>query len=63
MLFEGFAKKEGGSIKSWKKRYFRMMDDGVVTYYKDQLDAKALGSIDCNICSGIDTNPKGLPTG
>jgi len=63
MLFEGFAKKEGGTVKSWKKRHFRMMDDGVISYYKDQLDAKKLGSIDCNTCSDIDTNVKGLDTG
>lgn len=58
ILFEGYAKKEGGSFKSWKKRYVRFTDDGNISYYKDQTDAKAINSIDVGLCLGIETNVK-----
>lgn len=58
MLFEGYAKKEGGSIKSWKKRYIRFTDDGEISYYKDQTDAMALNSVNVTLCTGIQTDVK-----
>jgi hypothetical protein len=35
MSKEGFLTKEGGSFKSWKKRWF-VLKDGALSYYKQK---------------------------
>lgn len=47
----GFMVKEGGSIKTWKKRYF-LLKNGELAYYKDK-GAEELGRIPLATCSGI----------
>ncbi len=36
VLREGYLTKQGGRIRSWKKRFFVLLDVGVVLYYKDK---------------------------
>ena len=36
VLREGFLTKQGGRIRSWKKRWFVLLDAQVVLYYKDK---------------------------
>eukprot|EP01084_Bolivina_argentea_P095967 172509_1 len=38
ILFEGFMYKEGGSWKTWKKRYFRLDFQGNIRYYNQKGD-------------------------
>lgn len=56
IVFEGNASKEGGTVKSWKRRWFRFTEDGRLAYYKAQSDKKALGTIDITTCSKIETD-------
>lgn len=34
-VMQGWLSKEGGSIKTWKRRYF-VLKDGVLAYYKTE---------------------------
>lgn len=34
-IMQGWLSKEGGSIKTWKRRYF-VLKDGVLAYYKTE---------------------------
>jgi hypothetical protein len=43
LLREGWLFKEGGSIKSWKKRYFELVDTGNLSYFE-----KKVGSLFCS---------------
>eukprot|EP00007_Cunea_sp_BSH-02190019_P008008 CAMPEP_0174229438 /NCGR_PEP_ID=MMETSP0417-20130205/416_1 /TAXON_ID=242541 /ORGANISM="Mayorella sp, Strain BSH-02190019" /LENGTH=459 /DNA_ID=CAMNT_0015306985 /DNA_START=130 /DNA_END=1509 /DNA_ORIENTATION=+ len=52
---QGFLTKEGGSIKTWKKRWV-VLKDGALRYSKGQNSA-ALGVIDLNEASKIDVSP------
>jgi len=47
VVYENWAIKEGGSHKSWKKRFFRIKGNGYIFYYKNptQNRNKFLGSI------------------
>jgi hypothetical protein len=47
ILFTGFLTKEGGSWKSWRRRYFVLTVDGVLTYYEDETMTKPKGSLSC----------------
>jgi len=40
----GFLTKEGGRIRSWKRRWF-VLESGCIRYYKDKTDRKVLGEI------------------
>jgi serine/threonine protein kinase len=44
VTMQGWLSKEGGSIKSWKRRFF-VLKDGNIIYYKQEGDKEALGSI------------------
>lgn len=43
----GFLTKEGGSWKSWKRRYFILSVDGILNYYEDEEMTKPKGTLDC----------------
>ena len=46
VIFEGWcSKKGGGSIVLWQKRYIMLKKDGILSYYKAEGDADALGDI------------------
>lgn len=36
VLKEGFLKKQGGRMRTWKNRYFSLSENGTVTYYNGQ---------------------------
>lgn len=48
----GWLVKEGGSIKTWKKRWF-VLKEGVLSYFKKQGDTEPAGSIDMTTSSGV----------
>jgi hypothetical protein len=37
LLMEGWLFKEGGSIKSWKRRYFELVDTGTLSYFHQKV--------------------------
>lgn len=55
MSKEGFLTKEGGSFKSWKKRWF-ILKDGVLSYYKGKGDTEPLGTISLSTAGRIQVN-------
>jgi len=52
----GFMVKEGGSIKTWKKRYFHLKNSELA-YYKDK-GAEELGRIALVNTNGIQVSDK-----
>ncbi|KAL7713505.1 Protein kinase C [Entamoeba marina] len=48
----GYLMKEGGKIKTWKKRYFEL-DDSLLCYYKDENKKALLGAINLSIATNI----------
>ena len=47
VLLKGFLTKEGGSWKTWKRRFFVLSVDGVLNYFEDETMNKAKGSLNC----------------
>ncbi len=47
VLISGFMTKEGGSWKSWKRRYFVLSSSGDLVYYEDETKTKPKGYLDC----------------
>mmetsp|Transcript_13486 Transcript_13486/g.20273 ORF Transcript_13486/g.20273 Transcript_13486/m.20273 type:complete len:155 (-) Transcript_13486:159-623(-) len=47
VLLKGFLTKQGGSWKSWKRRFFVLSVDGVLNYYEDEMMMKPKGSLNC----------------
>jgi hypothetical protein len=50
ILLTGFLVKEGGSWKSWKRRFFVLSRGGTLNYYEDANMAKAKGTLECKDC-------------
>ena len=46
-IMSGFLKKEGKILKSWKKRFFSMMGNGIY-YFENENANKSLGVIFLN---------------
>jgi len=44
-LYEGWLNKQGGSVKSWRKRYFRLEEGRLLYYQSDELGHNPLGLI------------------
>lgn len=44
----GYLEKQGGSFKSWKKRFFTLSRDGILNYYVDDSLRKLKGTLDCS---------------
>jgi hypothetical protein len=44
---KGFLTKEGGNWKTWKKRFFVLMKNGVMNYYEDETMTKLRGTLNC----------------
>eukprot|EP01104_Vermistella_antarctica_P017040 TRINITY_DN595_c0_g4_i1.p1 TRINITY_DN595_c0_g4~~TRINITY_DN595_c0_g4_i1.p1 ORF type:complete len:1318 (+),score=282.36 TRINITY_DN595_c0_g4_i1:226-4179(+) len=44
-IMTGYLKKQGGSHKSWKKRWFSLRSDGHLAYYKSKEDTTPLGMV------------------
>jgi hypothetical protein len=42
---KGYLTKEGGSWKSWKRRYFVMKKSGIMNYYEDRTMSKLKGTL------------------
>lgn len=55
MSKEGYLTKEGGSFKSWKKRWF-VLRDGALSYYKQKGDFEPLGTISLTTAGRIQVN-------
>jgi len=49
---QGWLSKEGGSIKTWKRRYF-VIKEGALVYYRSDGDKEPLGSISLTTSAGI----------
>mmetsp|Transcript_16790 Transcript_16790/g.25240 ORF Transcript_16790/g.25240 Transcript_16790/m.25240 type:complete len:155 (-) Transcript_16790:177-641(-) len=47
VLLKGFLTKEGGSWKTWRRRFFVLSVDGVLNYFEDETMAKPKGSLNC----------------
>lgn len=45
VYMKGFLTKEGGSWKTWKRRYFILKKNGTMNYYEDKSMAKLKGSV------------------
>lgn len=50
IVLTGFLIKEGGSWKSWKRRFFVLSRTGTLNYYEDANLAKAKGTLECKDC-------------
>ena len=46
LIREGFMEKEGKMFKTWRKRYFQLDDQGKLSYYHNQGDENAIGTVD-----------------
>eukprot|EP01091_Cochliopodium_minus_P009002 TRINITY_DN2134_c2_g1_i2.p1 TRINITY_DN2134_c2_g1~~TRINITY_DN2134_c2_g1_i2.p1 ORF type:complete len:1422 (+),score=367.59 TRINITY_DN2134_c2_g1_i2:21-4286(+) len=49
---QGFLTKNGGSFKSWKRRWC-ILKDGFITYFKQQNDEQPLGAIPLEGCLSV----------
>lgn len=47
VLLKGFLTKQGGNWKSWKRRFFILTVDGVLSYFEDETMTKPKGSLNC----------------
>eukprot|EP01083_Nonionella_stella_P222694 794392_1 len=47
IMKEGWMRKEGGLIKTWKRRYFVLRNGGAVSYYRDETKEDARGAFSC----------------
>ena len=47
VLLKGFLTKEGGSWKTWKRRFFVLTTDGILSYYEDETLTRPKGSLLC----------------
>jgi len=45
IIKEGFLEKEGKMFRTWRKRFFRLMDDGCLKYYNNEHETDAIGEI------------------
>lgn len=54
ILKQGFMSKQGNSYKSWKRRYFVLVEDNL-SYYKSPGDATPLGVIQLMLSNVVDT--------
>eukprot|EP01136_Pigoraptor_vietnamica_P020730 Opistho-1_new@70005 len=53
-LREGYLVKQGGAIKTWKRRWFVLDEEsGVFNYYKQQGDKAPVGTIDLSACTDV----------
>ena len=50
VILTGFLTKQGGSWKSWRRRYFVLSKTGTLNYYEDASMTKAKGTIECKDC-------------
>jgi len=59
IIRKGFLTKQGGRIKTWKKRWF-VLDSSKLTYYKETQETHPLGTINLQKCEGVleDTTTK-----
>lgn len=49
----GYLTKQGGGFKSWKKRFFVLRKDNLLSYYTEEGDVVPLGTIDLEKCSDV----------
>ncbi|KAL7714853.1 non-specific serine/threonine protein kinase [Entamoeba marina] len=49
----GYLVKQGGSWKSWKKRWCMLTPTGMIFYFKDKKDINSKGCVDVNSASDI----------
>ncbi|EDR27381.1 hypothetical protein, conserved [Entamoeba dispar SAW760] len=49
----GFLVKQGGSWKSWKKRWCVLTPTGMIFYFKDKKDVNSKGCVDVNSASDV----------
>ena len=47
VMLTGFLIKEGGSWKSWKRRFFVLSKTGTLNYFEDANMLKAKGTLEC----------------
>lgn len=53
VLKSGYGEKQGGSWKSWKKRWFVLRINGRLSYFEDAKSKKVISTIDCNTASCV----------
>jgi len=52
VIRKGYMVKQGGRIKTWKKRWF-VLDSSKLTYYRDMNEINPLGTISLQVCEGV----------
>eukprot|EP00732_Lithocolla_globosa_P002635 Lithocolla_globosa_v1_NODE_1787_length_2341_cov_4.365267.p1 type:complete len:671 gc:universal NODE_1787_length_2341_cov_4.365267:2196-184(-) len=52
-VFTGYLTKQGGSHKSWKKRWFSLRSNNLLLYYRDEKDNVSQGAIDLEIVTEL----------
>eukprot|EP01083_Nonionella_stella_P157616 511900_1 len=52
-LKSGFLEKQGGAIKTWKRRWFVLQINGQLSYYMDQKAKKPISVINCNTATAL----------
>eukprot|EP00484_Ammonia_sp_Unknown_P018994 CAMPEP_0197028132 /NCGR_PEP_ID=MMETSP1384-20130603/7897_1 /TAXON_ID=29189 /ORGANISM="Ammonia sp." /LENGTH=1169 /DNA_ID=CAMNT_0042457085 /DNA_START=95 /DNA_END=3604 /DNA_ORIENTATION=- len=51
LIREGFMSKEGKMFKTWRKRYFKLDEQGQLSYFHNKEDENPIGSIDIRLMS------------
>jgi len=44
---QGYMQKEGKMIKSWRKRWFVLQNNGVMSYYHNELESQPIARVNC----------------
>merc|ERR1711902_400179 len=47
ILLQGYMKKEGKFVKSWKKRWFVLTVGGKMSYYQNQKETQPIATFSC----------------
>lgn len=46
VIYTGWGVKQGGNVKTWKKRWFVLLSNGLLRYFIDKLSNEEQGSIE-----------------
>jgi len=58
IVHQGWMMKQGGLVKSWKRRYFVLKTNRVLNYYESDNSSMVKGSIELNKVIGVERKQK-----